>query len=106
MPGTDPKLVAEIDQVEDALIEDIENQIVDAGTPDVVAGPTDVVDGPVTGVVLDAGGITPPVVVEPGDDPLVKPMGGPYKPAGGDDPTTNGGPYKPADEPAAATTTN
>ncbi|MFD1146125.1 hypothetical protein [Saccharothrix hoggarensis] len=83
MSQTDPKLVAEIDAIED--------EIIDASTGlDTGAGGG--------GGAEPTGGPYKPTT----DDPLVTPMGGPYKPTG--DPETNGGPYKPTtDEPAAAT---
>lgn len=74
---TDPELVAEIDAIEEGIIE--------AGSGGGGSEPT---GGP----------------YKPTDDPIVEPMGGPYKPTS-DPAETNGGPYKPTtDEPAAATT--
>ncbi|MEU4743381.1 hypothetical protein AB0G02_23365 [Actinosynnema sp. NPDC023658] len=90
MSRTDPKLVAEIDAIEDDLVE-----VTDTSTE---------VQLLVGGGVEPTGGPYKPTTDEPlaTVDPLVKPMGGPYKPTG--DPETNGGPYKPTtDEPAAAT---
>ena len=74
MAGTDPELVAEIDAIEDDMVD---------ATTDVVA--------PEAG--LGAGG---------GGGALPKPTGGPYKPGGEPLPTPQGGPYKPGSEPAAA----
>ena len=84
MSRTDQELAAEIDAIED--------EVVDAATD------TEVEPG-------GGGGTTPTGgPYKPTDDPLVKPMGGPYKPTG--DPLVKplGGPYKPTtDEPVAAT---
>ncbi|NUU22590.1 MAG: hypothetical protein HOV68_13905 [Streptomycetaceae bacterium] len=90
MTQTDPKLVAEIDSLDDVITERDGTDLVDGGTVDGGLEPT--------------GGPYKPTD-DPAVDPLLKPMGGPYKPTG--DPETNGGPYKPTtDEPAAATRTN
>ncbi|GAB2984466.1 hypothetical protein [Saccharothrix stipae] len=95
MTRTDPKLVAEIDAIEDRIVDEATDTA--AGTE-----PTEV-DLLVGGGVEPTGGPYKPTG-DPADEPLVKPMGGPYKPTG--DPETNGGPYKPTtDEPAAATQT-
>lgn len=92
MTRTDPKLVAEIDAIEDEVVDQIADT--DQTTSDLV----------------DIGGLEPtggpykPTTDDPEVERLVKPMGGPYKPTG--DPETNGGPYKPTtDEPAAVTQT-
>ncbi|MEU4441895.1 hypothetical protein AB0K14_16505 [Actinosynnema sp. NPDC050801] len=91
MTRTDPKLVAEIDAIED--------RIVDEAT-DTESTEVDLLVG---GGVEPTGGPYKPTG-DPAVDPLVTPMGGPYKPTG--DPETNGGPYKPTtDEPTAATQT-
>ncbi|MDQ2586176.1 hypothetical protein [Saccharothrix yanglingensis] len=78
MAGTDPKLVAEIDAIEDDMVD---------ATTDVVA--------PEVG--LGAGG-----GLGTGGGGLPKPTGGPYKPGSEPLPTPQGGPYKPGSEPAAA----
>ncbi len=88
MTRTDPKLVAEIDAIEDAVVE----------TDQTGVGLVDV------GGLEPTGGPYKPTTDDPEIERLVKPMGGPYKPTG--DPETNGGPYKPTtDEPAAVTQT-
>ncbi|ONI83309.1 hypothetical protein ALI22I_32760 [Saccharothrix sp. ALI-22-I] len=99
MTSTDPKLVAEIDAIEDEIVDvatDTVTEPVDGGGEEPTGGPYKPTDDP---LVKPMGG-----PYKPTGDPLVKPMGGPYKPTG--DPETNGGPYKPTtDEPAAATQT-
>ncbi|MFD0206068.1 MULTISPECIES: hypothetical protein [Saccharothrix] len=92
MTRTDPNLVAEIDAIEDAVVDE---------TVDTDQTSVDLVD---VGGLEPTGGPYKPTTDDPEVERLVKPMGGPYKPTG--DPETNGGPYKPTtDEPAAVTQT-
>lgn len=92
MTRTDPKLVAEIDAIEDKVVDEI---------ADAEQGATDLVD---IGGLEPTGGPYKPTTDDPEVERLIRPMGGPYKPTG--DPETNGGPYKPTtDEPVAVTQT-
>lgn len=92
MTRTDPKLVAEIDAIEDKVADEA------VGTD---RTSVDLVD---VGGVEPTGGPYKPTTDDPEVQRLVAPMGGPYKPTG--DPETNGGPYKPTtDEPVAVTQT-
>ena len=92
MTRTDPKLVAEIDAIEDKVVDEV---------ADTEQTTTDLVD---IGGLEPTGGPYKPTTDDPEVERLLKPMGGPYKPTG--DPETNGGPYKPTtDEPAAVTQT-
>ena len=91
MTRTDPKLVAEIDAIEDEVVDEF---------ADAEQSATDLLGGGLE----PTGGPYKPTTDDPEVERLVKPMGGPYKPTG--DPETNGGPYKPTtDEPAAVTQT-
>lgn len=93
MTRTDPELAAELDAIEDKVVDEV---------ADTDQGTTDLVD---IGGLEPTGGPYKPTTDDPEVERLLKPMGGPYKPTG--DPETNGGPYKPTtDEPAAVTGTN